>query len=536
MSNKAQSDTTASQDAQMSGQPAAGNLVDLDEKAPSRTNPGELNRKIGQIDTDLETLRTRLDNTNKALQENLDQFNDKDTDLRTQVTQAYQFLGELDSAYKSLSSQSLEISQEIKTVTKRIKEVSQQTDERFSSVGQDYQTLAQRVEELAAKSKQTTQELNKSIKANAKAMQELEQKLLGEIGELATATRERDDSLERKAEKLAEGLNKADEDIRAGQARMLKMQAIDQALEKRADSLEATTAELTKHTRELARSTTVLNNRTQDMALAIAALEGTTAEHEVQIAGLKDKTEQTSNSLFALINLERQHFGLVAASLGLLLLAYVGYLAYNQQQWQDETTLNTAVKSSIKYLHTNLAATDEQLRTTENHVAAVEAQVSAVETQVSAVEQQSVAADTALQDEISTINQKLTGIGDQIDTLDGRMNNLHPQHTFGNGNVIHGPEWLAQQPAGRYVIHLATLTDKQELYKLAERYSRYLQDDLAYMPVDMHGAQGYALVYGTFESQTQASGKLSRMPRYMGRQRPSVQRLETLQHYQVAGL
>lgn len=76
----------------------------------------------------------------------------------------------------------------------------------------------------------------------------------------------------------------------------------------------------------------------------------------------------------------------------------------------------------------------------------------------------------------------LATIGDQVDSLDDRLTNLHPSRTFGNGNVIHDPTWLAQQAAGQYVIDLATLSDKQ-----AEHYSHYLQDDLAYLPVNDNG-------------------------------------------------
>jgi hypothetical protein len=68
---------------------------------------------------------------------------------------------------------------------------------------------------------------------------------------LAARSRNRDESLNQKTLALAEGLDKAGNELRSSQARILKMQAIDQAL-------EATAEELTKKSRELFRSTTTL--------------------------------------------------------------------------------------------------------------------------------------------------------------------------------------------------------------------------------------------------------------------------------------
>jgi hypothetical protein len=57
------------------------------------------------------------------------------------------------------------------------------------------------------------------------------------------------------------------------------MQAIDQALENRTATLEATSEELTKKSRELSRSTTTLHNHTRKMPRAIEALQITSQVH-----------------------------------------------------------------------------------------------------------------------------------------------------------------------------------------------------------------------------------------------------------------
>ncbi len=521
MSHKAQATKQAAQQAKKIRKAVSDNLVELDEKTGGRSNPGELNRKIGQIDADLDGLRKELSTTNKGLMSNLTQLNEKDTDLRSKVSEAYQQLGELDNAYRSLSDRSADISRDIKAVSKRINEVNQKTETDIGSLSEEYGVLVDRVEELAAKSKKTTQDLNKSIKATTKATLELEKNLLTEIDELANASKSRDQDLDKKTEALAEGLSRADAEIQANQARLIKMQAIDQALEKRALALEETTSELTKKSRELSRSTTTLNQRTQQLSESVRALQATSEEHSYKIGGLQQRAEKTASALYALILQEKRHFRLLGASLALLLLGFLGFLVYDQANWQEETATNTALQTGITILSDDLAATDNQ--------------VARLDSSLGQLQQQSQAADAAVQEEITSINRKLSTIGDQVDSLDGRLTTMRPLRTFGNGNVIHGPEWLAQQAAGQYVIHLATLADKQALYQLAERYSTYLKDDLAYLPVDVDGAQRYALIYGQFESESKAASALSRMPRYIERQRPSVHQMGVVQKYIADG-
>jgi chromosome segregation ATPase len=521
MSSKSQVTKQATQQAKKIRKAVTENLVALDENSAGRSNPGELNQKIGKIDSDLDGLRKELNSTNKGLMKNLAQLDEKDTDLRSKVTEAYQHLGELDDAYRSLAGKSADISREIKAVSKRVNEVNQKSDENFDSLSSEYKSLVERVDELAVKSKKTTQDLNKSIKANTQAMQELERNLLTEIDELANASKSRDDSLDQKADALAEGLSKADEEIKASQARLIKMQAIDQALEKRAAALESTTKELTNKSRDLARSTTTLHNRTKLLSEAVAALQATTEEQGERIEDLEEKTEKTNKALFSLIMLEKRHFRVLGASLVLLLLGFVGFLFYNQANWNDESSTNAALESGITIVSEDLAATGQQ--------------VVSIDSNLAALQQQTQAVDEAVQEELSSINLKLATMGDQVDSLDGRLSNLHPHRSFGNGNVINGPEWLARQPAGQYVIHVATMSDKQELYKLAERYSHYFKDDLAYLPVDVNGSQRFALVYGQFENESKASAAKSRMPRYIERQRPTVYQMGSVQQYLANG-
>jgi myosin heavy subunit len=512
MSKSTQATKQAAQSAKKIRKAVTDNLVDLDEKAPERANPKELNQKINQIDTDLDSLRSELTTTNKGLKTSLSSLENKDTDLTTRVSEAYQKLGELDASYNSLTDKSANISREIKTITKTINEISQKTGEEIGTLSEGYQELIARTEELAHKSKLTTQNLNKSIKANAQAMKEVEEKLLSEIDGVDKSSQQRDESLNETTKHLESNLNKAEEEIRSSQAKMLKMQAVDQALEKRSEALEATTDELTKKSRELSRSTTLLNKRTGELGEAIAALQVTTEEHQEMIGDLQEQSEKTSQALVAAIMQEKRHFVTLGVGLGLFLFAFIGYMLYQSANWNSEADNNASLADGVNTLNTNLGQVDNR---------------------VSNVRDQMLLGDAGLYKEIDTINDKLTSMGDQVDSVDGRVNNIRPHRSFGNGNVINGPEWLAAQNANQYVIHLATVGEKKDLYKLAERYSHYLKDDLAYMPLDISGKQGYALIFGQFESESKASAKLSRMPRYIERQSPSVHQMGTVQEYLV---
>ncbi|MEJ2402895.1 MAG: hypothetical protein P8171_01180, partial [Candidatus Thiodiazotropha sp.] len=496
----------------------AGNLIELDDRPDRQSHPNELNQRIGQIDADLDQLRNTLTSTNQDLLEKLSLLNDKDTDLRSKVTEAYQQLGQLDSDYRSLTSQSAGISREIKAVAKQIKDVNQKSDDRLSNLNEDYQALINRLEELFSKSKQTTRDLNKSIKANTKAMLELEQKLQIEIDDLATRSRERDESLNQKTLALAEGLDKADHEIRSSQARILKMQAIDQALENRTAALEATAEELTKKSRELSRSTTTLHNHTREMARAIEALQITSEVHTTQIAELRDAGEKTASALLALILREKDHFKRLGLSLLVLLSLFAGYLFYNQINWRNEGEHNLQLQSGIGQLNDNLNATGHE--------------VGRVANELSELKQLTQDKDTEQQNKIAAINRKLTTIGDQVDSLDGRVTNLRPNRSFSADNTLHGPEWVATLSAQTALVHLATVTEKQELYKIAERYSHYFAKNLAYVPVQVRNSKRYALLYGPFTTTSAAKTSLTSMPRTFAGQSPKVYSTSQIQAYQ----
>lgn len=486
------------------------NLIELDGKTPGASLPNELNNKIGKIDADLDDLRSELRKTNRRVKSSLSNLSDKGSDLTTKVSETYQQLGALDDAYKSLSDKSATISKDIKDITKQISQVSDKSDSDINLLSEGYQALITRTDELAKKSKQTTQNLNKSIKDNTKMLQELETALVAEIDSLAKTTKERDQNLADRNDQLSKNLNRAEENIKANQARLLKLQAVDQALEKRVTEVEDTAVNLTKKTRELSRSTTLLDKRSSELSDAIDELRIRSDRHDEQISTLQDRVEKGARALVSLIMVEKRHFRILGALIALLAVGFLAFMSTEYANWNRASQTDAALQSEIATTHTRLATTNAQLSQLGNKT---------LETQKS------------MQTEISNINERLVTIGDQVDTLDGRVTQMRPHRTYGNGNVIHGTEWISKQPADNHTIHLATLSDKQEMYKLAERYHTYLNDDLAYLPVTVKNTQGYALIYGNYSASTEAQSALNRLPRMIDRQRPSVHSMKRVQSF-----
>lgn len=486
------------------------NLIELEGMPSASSLPNELNNKIGKIDTDLDDLRSELKKTNRSVKTSLTHLSDKGSDLTSKVSETYQQLGALDDAYKSLTEKSTTISKDIKAISKQINQVSDKSDTDIGLLSNGYQALIARTDELAKKSKQTTQTLNKSIKDNANMLQELESALVAEIDSLAKSSQERDESLADKSAEISKNLNRAEEEIKTNQARLLKLQEVDQAIEKRVTNVEATAEELGKKSRELSRSTTALNKQTTLLSDAIDELRIRTDEHDDQISDLQDRVEKGARALVSLIMVEKRHFRILGASLALLLVALLVFVGYENANWNSESQINTALQSDIDSTAAHLAETDAQL----------------VE-----LSKQTIASEQATQQELTDINDRLVTIGDQVDTLDGRVTNMRPHRKIGNDNVIHGSAWVARQPAANHTIHLATVSDKQELYKLAERYHSQLKDDLAYLPVTVRNEQRYALIYGNYSAQADAESALNRLPPMIERHRPSLHSMQQVQSF-----
>ena len=151
------------------------------------------------------------------------------------------------------------------------------------------------------------------------------------------------------------------------------------------------------------------------------------------------------------------------------------------------------------------------------------------EVTISEVQDNLVALNDKLEDEVKTLNGKLQNINDQAQSLDRRISNISPFSQIGSNNIIHGPQWLTQQPAEHFAIQLTSVTDKNDLYDIAERYNHYLKDELSYFTVKSGQDEKYVLVSGGYTSETEAATVIRRLPRYVNFQRPAMTRMSEIQ-------
>jgi hypothetical protein len=146
----------------------------------------------------------------------------------------------------------------------------------------------------------------------------------------------------------------------------------------------------------------------------------------------------------------------------------------------------------------------------------------------SSVNGELAAINNRLTKEVTTLHGQLQDVEDQTQSLNGRLDYVSPLSSFGKHSIIHGPQWLAAQPAESFVIRVASVSDRKALYDIAQRYSHYFSDEMAYYPVSSERGERYVLVSGSYASNAQATSALRHMPRYIEFQRPVIARLGDL--------
>jgi len=98
---------------------------------------------------------------------------------------------------------------------------------------------------------------------------------------------------------------------------------------------------------------------------------------------------------------------------------------------------------------------------------------------------------------------------------------------FGGDNILHGPQWLSELPAEKFMIQLASAADKKELIEIAQRYNNYLTQPVAYY-TDANGK--HVMVYGEFDTDVVAQSVMQRMPYRINSERPVVRSVSSVQN------
>lgn len=516
--DKLSSDTSAIENQHVSEDKTSGNndkkLLKFDEN--NKVSPGkDINTKITTLDTDLAHLRAELGAINSSVEEGLDRLGDSDTDLTAKVSETYKRLGEIDNAYKSLLEISTHIDIDIQrlngdvsTVAEQsatgIKTLEQSTTAQSNEFTHKNQQVVSRVNQLVETSKLTGEILSQKIQATTERILQVETHVIAEIESLSSVTSNKTGAIEASVEN--------------NKARILKLQSVDEAIIKRATTLEISSAELTVKSQDIQSSVVQLQTSSDSLSDGLdelreqtRALEDITANHGSLITSLQRATTDITDKLAVLANRESKHFNIFTMSF-LLLLVVTGIIYYSQQSQFDVTDTVIAQRSEV-----------------------VDAQIASLQQQQTssamAIEDKVTELNAAMQQEVAQVDMKVQEIRDQVQSVEGRFNNDSPFSQIGSDNIIHGSQWLAALPADNFVVQLAYVSDTATLYELAQRYSYYLKDSLSYFAVDVNGITKYVLLSGNYVTQQQAMTKITSMPRYIDMQQPVVRKLGVVQDY-----
>jgi septal ring-binding cell division protein DamX len=330
-------------------------------------------------------------------------------------------------------------------------------------------------------------------------MRQIEKSVIAEIETLSGATKEKTDTIENS--------------IESNKAKILKLQSVDEAIIRRATTLEISSAELTVSSQRMDDNIAELQKNSEELFSGVSELkqrtdelEALTTDHGLIINGLQKATSDIADKLSVLAERESKHFNIVTVSL-LLLLAVTIVLYFTQQ--------NQFASNDARYAERS-----------EN-----------IDGQLSSLQQQQVSSDTQTSDSLAELENRIervnAAVQDQVQSVEGRFNQASPFSQIGNDNVIHGEQWIAGLPGEHYAVQLAYVDNKNTLFEIAQRYNFYLKDSLSYFTVNDETAEKYVLLSGSYGTQQEAMKAVQAMPAYIDMQRPQIRKLSEIQDYIV---
>ncbi|MBE9568770.1 MAG: hypothetical protein IMF14_08740, partial [Proteobacteria bacterium] len=463
---------------------------------------------------------------------------DTDTNLTAKVSETYKRLGEIDNAYKSLLDISTRIDSDIKKLNGDIGTVAEQSSSGIKNLekatieqsisqsnefSQKNKHVVSRVNQLVETSKMTSEMLDQKIQHTTDSILLIEKNLISEIDELSSSTDDKTRNIIDDAEQT--------------KAKVLKLQAVDEAIIKRATMLEITSAELGVQSQMLQSSTDMLQASTEslseglfDLAERTRELEQLSKEQAESIDGLLKESAELAGKVVDLSHRESSHFNM--ASAGFLLLLIMAVIIYFVQQGQfDSIALKLNGQSEV--IDTRLVDIKQAQSDASDGLS--QSVVDLKQELEKKVEMMNAAMQDDLRREIAAgvelVSHEVQGLQDHVDSVEGRLNLESINGRLGDDNIIHGEQWLRALPAENFVIQMAYVDSSDQLYELAQYYNYYLKDTLSYFDVTRDGVTAYVLLSGNYPSHQEAEAALQAMPRYIDMQRPLVRDVASVQQF-----
>ncbi len=486
--------------------------IDHNDKVIETTVNETLN-KITEVESEIKQLYKDIDSTNASITKNVSKLETEQSDLSGKVSETYKQLGDIEKSYSALKTKSSKITTSIKGITVNVENLSDEirqkillledasksTNQHIDSVESlsnkksaqlsfAQEELIERTNNLAKQAKKTSSALYKSIKENSALMTSIEAKLIAEIESLAKST---DD----KTASLKSEMNKADDKIKSHSAKMLLLQSVDEALDKRVIKLDETAKQLTYETQILFKATATLELRSTALEDSVETLDielyRIKQENEIQQAQidvLREKTTNTNIALLALSKLETLHFKVAASLITLVIVSVIALYFFQDYKWAADATATTQQTAQV----------NQQINSLSQHVKT----------------EDGLASDriAQLESQIVTLNQQLQTVNDKNVSLDNRLVNIAPHRQIGIDNVLHSQQWISQQSGSHFTIKTVTADSEAEIFELAVRYNHYLTDILAFRTVNIAGKDVYELYMGNYSDEVSAEAVLKSLP------------------------
>lgn len=481
---------------------AQANLVNM-QGGPKEKKVLEINKQMSSLETSINKLNRQLNTTNKQIKTDVERLTSSDAEITDKVAETYKQLGVIENTFQDLNEQSSKINKDLKSINSTIRALEKDSKASLDSAienqakinadfTQTHEDLIGKAEKLSKKATSIAKKLDKSIKDNSKALSDLEERILADLQNIAESSEQRDSAL--------------DDKISSQKAKMLLMQSVDEALEKRAEALELTSQQLIKDSEQLKDATNILDVLTSKLSTDVEALENHTRQlaeqneaQQAQIDGLDDRTDSLSRTLLALASLEKKHFRVLGAGSLVLLIALLAAFFYGEYMRDTESVVEAQRNGVVT----------EQISDLQNRVEDEQMASQVFYNEITLLEK-------SLDQMKGELDGKIQQMTDQVDSIDGRIQYMAPLYNFGSNNTIHGSQWISQLNPEQKSIKIATVADKQDLYNIAQRYNNHFTQDLAYF---ITADNQYTLIYGgKFDSDQQLDNLLRRMPRYMNGQ------------------
>ncbi len=442
------------------------------------------------------------------------------------MSETYKRLGEIDNAYKSLIEISSRIDSDIQklngdvsTVAQQsasgIKTLEQSTITQSDAFAQKNQQVVTRVNHLLETSKLTGDLLSQKIQTTTEKMLQMEARIVAEIDNLSNAGKNKTDAIEVSVE--------------SNKAKILKLQSVDEAIIKRATTLEISSAELTVKTQDMQASveqlqltTSSLSNGLVALREQIRALEDVSNNHGSLISSLQKTTSDLTAKFSALASRESRHFSLFAT--GLVVLVFAAAAIYFMQQYQFDASEENQVRQAT--LFENRLSGFQQ--TQKDSVMTVNDSLSELKSKIAQV---NLVLQDKIKKQIVQIDHKVQVVNDHLQSVDARLSQSSPFSMIGDDNIIHGTQWITALPEENFVVQLAYVDKSVVMYEIAQRYNHYLKDVLSYFKVNDNGVIKYVLLSGNYATRQQAMEQVQMMPHYIAMQQPVVKSLHDVQKY-----